>query len=150
MPVPALNKPRTLVEKLAILVVSTVDNLLLKVVQSVLERKPLCEALACFTCKDVPLPITAPVPPVMVKTEEPVSVRLPVVIGVAKVDMGSFRTSPLVMVSKLSALVLVPCCTPLSVKGFVPATCNLVEGAVVPIPTLPCTSKPLAGAALAR
>ena len=54
-----------------------------------------------------------------------------------KVDIGSLRTSPLVMVSRLSAVVLVPACTPVRVKGLVPTTCRAVEGAVVPIPTLP-------------
>ena len=67
---------------------------------------------------------------------EPVSVRLPVVKAVAKVDMGSFLTSPLVMVNKLSADVLVPACTPVSVNGLVPTMCNLVEGEAVPIPSL--------------
>ena len=52
-----------------------------------------------------------------------------------KVDMGNLRTKPLVMVSKLSAVVLVPACTPNSVKGLVVATtCNAVAGAAVPMP----------------
>lgn len=54
----------------------------------------------------------------------------------AKVATRSFLTSPLVMVSKLSAVVLVPV-TPLNVDGLAPKTCNLVDGVVVPIPTFP-------------
>src|SRR5882724_5073182 len=60
--------------------------------------------------------------------------------AVVKVDIGSFLTSPLVMVKRLSAVVLVPVCTPIRVKGLVPATCRAVAGAVVPIPTLPFLS----------
>src|SRR4051812_45280546 len=48
-----------------------------------------------------------------------------------KVDMGSLRTSPLVIVKRLSALVLVPSCTPVRVKGLVPTTCKAVDGVVV-------------------
>ena len=54
----------------------------------------------------------------------------------SKVDMGIFLTSPLVMVSKLSAVVLVPACTPVRVRGLVPFTCRAVAGALVPTPSL--------------
>src|SRR5882724_1974972 len=62
--------------------------------------------------------------------------RVQKLLAEEKVDMGSFRTSPLVIVSRLSALVLVPVCTPVRVRGLVPATCKVVEGLVVPMPTL--------------
>ena len=52
-----------------------------------------------------------------------------------KVDIGSLRTKPLVMVSRLSAVVLVPACTPNRVRGLVVAvTCRAVTGAAVPMP----------------
>ena len=83
----------------------------------------------------VPLPRTAFVPPVMVNTAEPVSVRLPLVNAGANVERGSFLTNPFVIVSRLSALVVVPICTPIRVKGLVPTTCRAVDGAAVPIPS---------------
>ena len=60
--------------------------------------------------------------------------------GVAKVDTGSFFTSPLVIVKRLSVAVAVPVCTPVSVKGLIPFTCNFVDGFAIPIPTLPVPS----------
>jgi hypothetical protein len=56
-----------------------VDCFELKVVQSVEDKNPDTLPLACFTRMVVPEPITAPVPPVMVRTEEVTSVRFPVV-----------------------------------------------------------------------
>jgi len=50
----------------------------------------------------------------------------------AKVDMGSFLTSPLVMVSRLSAVVLVPACTPVRVRGFVAITLRAEEKVLLP------------------
>src|ERR1019366_761947 len=53
-----------------------------------------------------------------------------------KVGVNSLRTKPLVMVSRLSAVVLVPACTPNSVRGLVVAvTCSAVAGAAVPMPS---------------
>src|SRR5581483_5783957 len=50
---------------------------LLNVFQSLEERYPLCVASAFVTWMVVPDPSSAPAPPVMVRTEEPVSVKLP-------------------------------------------------------------------------
>ena len=55
--------------------------LLLNVVQSELPRYPSCVALAFFTCIVVPDPITDPVPPVTVRTDDVDSVKLPFVTG---------------------------------------------------------------------
>ena len=52
----------------------------MKVVQSVDARKPEVDPFACATWMEVPAPRRAFVPPVMVRTEEPVSVRLPRVV----------------------------------------------------------------------
>ena len=54
-----------------------------------------------------------------------------------KVDIGSFLTTPLVIVRRLSALVLVPVCTPTRVTGLVPTTCKALDGEVVPMPRNP-------------
>jgi len=78
---------------------------------------------------DVPVAkvCVAPVSPLRLVMAPPLAV---------KVDMGIFRTRPLVMVSRLSAVVLVPACTPISVNGLVVATTwRAVAGAVVPIPS---------------
>ena len=56
---------------------------------------------------------------------------------VVNVATGSFLTNPFVMVSRLSAVVLVPACTPTRVRGLVPTTCRAVAGAVVPMPSCP-------------
>src|SRR6476619_3065982 len=50
--------------------------LLLKVFQSVLDKKPFCMPLACLTSMVDPVPNTAPVPPVIVNIEDPVSDKL--------------------------------------------------------------------------
>src|SRR4029079_17699728 len=64
------------IEKLLILVVSVVVSLLLKVFQSALDKNPFCMPLACLTSMVDPVPNTAPVPPVIVNIEDPVSDKL--------------------------------------------------------------------------
>ena len=59
------------------LVVPLPPILLLNVFQSVELKKPFVDALACATAIVVPLPITAPVPPVIVNILDVVSVKLP-------------------------------------------------------------------------
>ena len=81
--------------------------------------------------KSVPV---LPVANVWVAPVRPLRLVMPVPV-VAKVDMGILRTKPLVMVSRLSAVVLVPACTPNRVRGLVVATtCSAVMGVAVPIP----------------
>ena len=89
--------------------------------------------LADEILKSVPL---VPVAKVCVLAVNPFRLVMSAPVAV-KVDMGSLRTSPLVIVRRLSALVLVPSCTPVSVKGLVATTCKAVEGEVVPMPTFP-------------
>jgi hypothetical protein len=55
------------------------DCFTLKAVQSVELKYPLEDDPACDTCMVVPVPITAPVPLVIVKTDDVASVRSPLV-----------------------------------------------------------------------
>jgi hypothetical protein len=63
----------------------------LNVFQSVELKNPLVEAPDWATCMVVPVPITAPVPPVMVRTADVASVRFPFVSAGSLLLNGKIR-----------------------------------------------------------
>jgi hypothetical protein len=99
----------------------------LNVFQSVELKNPLVETPDCATCIDVPAPITAPVPPVMVRTAEVASVRFPFV------SAGSLLLNVVQSVEDRA---------PLLVADAV-GTCNVMTGVVVPFATVLDKSVPV-------
>jgi hypothetical protein len=99
----------------------------LNVFQSVELKNPLVETPDCNTCIDVPVPITAPVPPVMVRTAEVASVRFPFV------SAGSLLLNVVQSVEDRA---------PLLVADAV-GTFNVITGVVVPFATVLDKSVPV-------
>ena len=77
LPVTLTSVPTVPVPKPTLVTVPTFEVLLLNVFQSVEDKNPLVDASACATSIEVPLPITAFVPSVIVKIFDVVSVKSP-------------------------------------------------------------------------